>query len=193
LLPLVSSGVWLAERFGKGPMGETVWRMLVRGNVCAPDALARLQRDFDFRPRSLEKVLSEHPSQVQDRWHARLYPIVPILRFTVASVWIASGIVGLLTPSVQIESLIVSSLLEGMHPVELARVCGVLDIVLGTALLLGWRTRQIVLVMLISLLAYTFVFGVMLPALWLDPVGGLLKNLILLPALIVLFVLLDRR
>jgi hypothetical protein len=42
-------------------------------------------------------------------------------------------------------------------------------------------------------LCYTLVFGVLLPAQWLDPLGGLAKNLLLLPALAVLWVLSDRR
>lgn len=192
-LPLVATGIWLGERLGKGPMGKTVWRMLVRGNVCETDALAHLQRDFGFRPRSLEQVLGEHPSRVQDRWHARLYPIVPALRVAMALVWIGSGLAGLLTPSAQIEGLVAHSLLAGMHPVAFARACGVLDLVLGASLLLGVRARQVVLAMLGCVLAYTLLFGTLLPALWLDPPGGLLKNLIVLPALIALFFVLDRR
>jgi uncharacterized protein YbjT (DUF2867 family) len=192
-LPFVTIGIWFAERLGKGPMGKTIWWMLVRGNVCEADALARLQRDFGFRPRSLDQVLVEHPSQTQDRWHARLYPLVPVLRVLVAIVWIVSGIVGLLTSPARIESLVSSSLLGSLHPVELAHAFGALDIALGAALLLGWRPRLIVLAMLASLLGYTVVFGALLPVLWFDPLGGLLKNLIVLPALIAFFVLLDRR
>lgn len=192
-LPLMAFGIWFAERFGKGPMGETIMRMLVRGNVCETNALLRLQQDFGFQPRNLMQVLGEHPSQIQDRCHARLYPLVPVLRVAVAMVWIVSGIVGLLASTAQIEALVANGPLSAMHPIGLARACGALDIVLGTALLLGWRARQVVIAMLVSLLAYTIVFGVLLPALWLDPLGGLLKNLILLPALIFLLVLLDRR
>ena len=192
-LPLVAMGIWFAERFGKGPMGKTIWRMLVRGNICEADALARLQRDFGFRPRSPEQVLGAHPSQVQDRWHARLYPIVPILGVAMALVWIVSGLVGLLMPSAQIEMLVAHSPLGNMHPVGIARACGVLDLALGASLLFGWRSRQVVLAMLVCVLAYTLLFGTLLPALWFDPLGGLLKNLIVVPALIALFVLLDRR
>ena len=40
--------------------------------------------------------------------------------------------------------------------------------------------------MLVSVLAYTLVFGIALPNLWLDPLGGLLKNLAVIPALLVM-------
>ena len=36
--------------------------------------------------------------------------------------------------------------------------------------------------MLLLLLAYTLVLGIAVPALWWDPLGGLAKNLVLLPA-----------
>lgn len=45
----------------------------------------------------------------------------------------------------------------------------------------------------ISVSAYTLAFGVLLPAQWLDPLGGLAKNLVVLPALAVAWVLADRR
>jgi hypothetical protein len=47
--------------------------------------------------------------------------------------------------------------------------------------------------MLLSVLGYTAAFGALLPAQWLDPLGGLAKNLMILPALAALWVLADRR
>ena len=51
----------------------------------------------------------------------------------------------------------------------------------------------VVLAMLICALAYLLAFGVTKPALLLDPLGGLLKNVVLIPALALLWVLADRR
>lgn len=47
--------------------------------------------------------------------------------------------------------------------------------------------------MLLSVLLYTAFFGLLLPGQWLDPLGGLAKNLVILPALLILRVLLERR
>ena len=47
--------------------------------------------------------------------------------------------------------------------------------------------------MLMMLLGYTFFIGIMWPGHWLDPYGGLLKNLPLLVALAVLLVTEERR
>ena len=75
---------------------------------------------------------------------------------------------------------------------ELARAGAALDGVLGLALLVAPGPR-VVLAMLALVAAYTLAFGIALPALWLDPLGGLAKNLVLLPALAVLAVLSERR
>ncbi|MGH8083365.1 MAG: NAD-dependent epimerase/dehydratase family protein, partial [Lysobacter sp.] len=51
---LVGLQVAISERLGRGPVGETMWRMLRRGNVTAPDAHARLRTDFGYATRDLE-------------------------------------------------------------------------------------------------------------------------------------------
>lgn len=190
---LVSAAAWCGERLGAGPMGETIWRMLRRGNVTAPDAWQRLHDRFGFAPRGLERVLAEHPSQVQDRRHAQLHLLVPLLRFAVVLVFLISAWTGFATPASAIENLASGSMLQSLVPVPLARLSGGLDLLLGLALAIGWRPRLVVAMMLTLVGAYTVAFGLMLPALWLDPLGGLLKNLVIIPALMLLWVLLDRR
>lgn len=189
----VDVAVALGERFGNGPMGRTMWRMLKRGNVCAPEAHGRLQATFGVAPRDLDEVLGAAPSQVQDRWHARLYPLDPLLRWSIVVLWLVSGWVGLATPAAQLEAFAAGTPLGALAPVLLARTAGVADLVLAVWLAIGWRPRAAIVAMIALVLGYTLVFGLLAPTLWLDPLGGLAKNLVVLPALLVLFVLSDRR
>lgn len=191
--PLVGVQVALGEAFGRGPMGATMWRMLRRGNVAADDALPRLRDAFDFAPRALDEVLAAHPAQVQDRWQARLYVLAPLLKAGIVALWLLSAWTGFATPPAEIEALAAGSPLAGLAPVSLARATAGLDLLLALWLLGGARPRACIALMLASVLAYTLVFGTLLPALWLDPLGGLAKNLAVLPALAVLWVLVDRR
>lgn len=189
----VDGAVAVGERFGVGPMGQTMWRMLKRGNVCAPDAHARLREAFGTMPRDLEAVLAQAPSQVQDRWQAQLYLLAPVLRWTVILLCLISAWAGFITPAAQIEAMSSGTLLAHLQPVALARFAGGVDLVLALWLASGWRPRAAVAATLLLVLAYTGAFGALVPALWLDPLGGLAKNLVLLPALAVLWVLSDRR
>lgn len=190
---LVSLGVALSERLGRGPMSATTWRMLRRGNVTGPDASERLYRSFGFAPRALDDVLDTRPSQVQDRWHARLYLVAPALRTGIVLLFLFSAWAGFATPAVHIERLTAGSLLALLHPVELARGAAVTDLVLGIALLIGSRVRWVIGAMLALIGTYTLAFGLLLPALWLDPLGGLAKNLVVLPALSALWIISERR
>ncbi|WP_091242438.1 SDR family oxidoreductase [Aquimonas voraii] len=189
----VDAAVAVGERFGIGPMGQTMWRMLKRGNVCAPDAHVRVLEAFGTAPRDLDSVLAQTPSQVQDRWQAQLYLLAPLLRWTVILLCLISAWAGFATPAAEIEALSAGSLLAHLQPVALARVAGGVDLVLALWLASGWRARAAVASTLLLVLGYTAVFGALVPALWLDPLGGLAKNLVLLPALAVLWVLSDRR
>jgi uncharacterized protein YbjT (DUF2867 family) len=190
---LVSLTVALSERLGRGPMAATAWRMLRRGNVAEPDAGERLHRSFGFVPRTLDDVLATRPSQVQDRWQAQLYFVAPALRTGIILLFLMSAWTGFATPAADIEHLASGSLLAALHPVELARGSAAIDLVLGAALLIGIRTRWTIGAMLGLVGAYTLTFGLLLPALWLDPLGGLAKNLVVLPALAALWVISERR
>lgn len=192
-VPLVSLGVTVSEWLGRGPMSATTWRMLRRGNITEPDANERLHRRFGFAPRALNDALEEHPSQVQDRWHSRLYLVAPALRLGIVLLFLLSAWAGFSTPYADIERLAAGSLLASLHPVEMARVAAVIDLVLGIALLIGSRARAILGAMFALVAGYTLAFGLLLPALWLDPLGGLAKNLVVLPALAVLWILSERR
>ena len=190
---LVSAQVWLWERIGSGPVGMTMWRMLRRGNVTAPDAPQRLQAAFGMAPRALDDALELQPCQVQDRWQAQLYFLAPALRIAVVALWLLSSLAGFLTPASKILHMAGDSVLQQFSPVIMARAGGVLDAVLALWLASGWRPRGAIIVMSVTVIAYTALLGAMIPALWLDPLGGLAKNLVILPALAVLWVLAERR
>lgn len=189
----VSLLVRLWETIGSGPVGETMWRMLRRGNITADGTTERLRRDFGIAPRPLQEVLASTPSQVQDRWQAQLYFLAPALRLGVAALWLISAWVGWTTPASEIEQLADGSVLAAMKPVAVARSAATFDLILGLWLLLGFRLRTAIASMMVLVLVYTLVFGIALPTLWLDPLGGLAKNLIIFPALAVLWVLSERR
>jgi len=179
----------LGERLGSGPLGMTMFRMLQEGNVAAADAPQRLERLTGVAPVSLEESLARSPAHVQDRWHARLYLLGPLLRVMLALLWIGSGIAGLALPAHDTARLAAAA---GV-PAPLAVAASVLDLALGAVLLTGRAVRPALWLMLASVIAYTAVIGIRLPAAWLDPFGGLLKNLAIIPALLVMLVLADRR
>lgn len=190
---LVALQVAAMERIGAGPVGRTMWRMLRRGNVPEPGAFAYVRDAFGFAPRALGEALAARPSQVQDRWHAQLYFLAPALRGSLVALWLVSGWVGLTASAAEVRALVDGTWLATLAPVPLARATGALDLVLAAWLASSRAPRFALALMIASVAAYTLAFGVAAPSSWLDPLGGLAKNLVLLPALAVAWVLADRR
>ena len=192
-LPLARAAAVLGERLGDGPLGRTMLRMLERGNVGTADAVAQLHDALGLVPRTLQRALAESPSQVQDRWHARLYFWLPTLRVLLALLWLGSGIVGWIASPDDIARFAAGGPLSGSSAVLLARLTASADLLLGALCLLRWRPRWVLGAMLAMLLGYTLVIGAGWPAQWLLPMGGLLKNLPLIAALAILLATDERR
>jgi uncharacterized protein YbjT (DUF2867 family) len=191
--PLVRAAATLGERLGNGPLGQTMTSMLERGNIGAADAITHLRDCLGLTPRPLRRALDEVPSQVQDRWHARLYFLLPALRVLIALLWIGSGVVGWLTSPAGVTASAASRTLSTGTLVMLARITGTTDLLLGVLCLLRWRPRLVLTLMMVMLVGYTLGIGILWPAHWLDPLGGLLKNLPLIAALAILLATDERR
>ncbi|MDY0884081.1 NAD(P)H-binding protein [Dongia soli] len=171
-------GDWL----GDGPIATNSLAQMIAGN--AGDSVAFAQA-IGFEPRSLDAVLTARPAQVQDRWHARLFFLVPAITAVLALLWVASAILGLTTGAAKTTEL-VSALGWPMALAEPLRIgSSLLDLCLAIFVLIDRSARRSTLAQLIVVLGYSLLIGFALPALWLDPLGPLLKNL---PILILILV-----
>lgn len=89
-LPLVRLVAKLGDWFGNGPVNSTALRQLEYGNSTASNAFTEAT---GLAPASLSQWLARFPSRVQDRWHARLYWLVPWIRLTLGAIWLWLGTV----------------------------------------------------------------------------------------------------
>ncbi len=192
-LALARAGAWLGERIGVGPLGSTMMRMLEQGHVGAAGAMEDTRALLGRSSQSVEESLAANPADTADRWHAALYPLRPLLRVALALLWIGSGLVGLTAPTEATASWVAALGLGPSDGSTLALAAGGVNLLLGAMLLLGIAVRWALALMLISVLAYTVTLGWAMPALWLEPAGGLLKNLPLIPALLIMVVLEPKR
>jgi uncharacterized protein YbjT (DUF2867 family) len=186
-LPLANCVAWLGEHLNDGPLGTTMWRMLQQGNVGSPEEL------YGITPLSVDQAFSAMPSAVQDRWHARLYFLSPILRVAIGILWIASGVVGFMTPIARSDELLASAGISIDWIAPLVWTAGAVDFVLGVLALAAWRLEVVAVLMCVSLVIYTVFIAATFPSAWLEPFGGLLKNLPLIPAVLIMGVLSSRR
>ncbi len=157
--------------------------MLLRGNIASPKPLTRW---LGRPPRSLHRRLLQCPADQAERWHAGLYFLRPLLRLSIAAVWLWSGIVSLLFYPHQLSyRLLAATGITGAAAPPTLYGLALADIVLGLATLTLYRPRRLLQLQFAAVLAYTLTVGIALPEFWLHPFGPVVKNLPLLIALLI--------
>ena len=173
-----------------GPISQTAVDQLNSG--VHADTTTMLEH-FRTTPRGFDQFQNARPAGTQDLWHARLYLLRPILRIVMGLLWLASGVLGLLLPPADYLPMIQTAALSDQTLITLARLGGVIDIGIALALFSGWRPKLMALAQLTMVLGYTLAFSLLAPALWLLPLGGLLKNLPILALIALMAVLEEER
>lgn len=188
--PLVRLVCLVGDIAAAGPIRTTSLAQLEHGNAASVEPFAAA---IGFMPRDMEAALATHPAQVQDRWHARLFFVRPLLTQALAVVWLGSGVAGLLLPWA--ESAWVLDVFGFSESVagSLGAAASVLDLVVAALILFGRWTAAVGAIQLAIIAIYTLVLTIALPTLWLDPFGALLKNVPLIGAILAWMAMADDR
>nr|WP_246526314.1 SDR family oxidoreductase [Plastoroseomonas hellenica] len=153
------------------PIRSTARREMVRGAEGDPAAWTRL---IGIVPRSLDAALAAEPASVQERWFARLYLLKPLLIVVLALFWMLTGVISLGPGYAMGEALMREG---GAGALSGASVIagGIADLAIGAALLHRRSARPALLAALALSVAYLVAGTLILPRLWADPLGPLLK------------------
>ncbi|NIJ21322.1 uncharacterized protein YbjT (DUF2867 family) [Sphingomonas naasensis] len=173
-LPVMRLLARIGDVAGSGPIATNSLAQLVAGNAGNSAAFADA---MGFAPRSVGEALAERPAQVQDRWHARLFFLAPAIRGVLVLLWLASAALGLFTGAAATAGFVDTLGLAPGWGEGLRIGTSILDIVIAGLVLLDRRGRLATGAQLAVVIGYTLALGAALPALWLDPLGPLLKNL----------------
>lgn len=192
-LPVPMQLVKLAARFGSlmpaSLLDSDTLYMLERGNTASASALAAL---LQRAPMPVEQFIGVADiSQV--RLQARLHWLLPLLRWSIAAVWIVTGIVSLgLYPVADSYALLARVGISGWLAPVMLFGAAIMDLALGMAILLMKRRRWLWCAQLAIILFYTAIISWRLPEFWRHPYGPLLKNLPMLAAIWLLLELEER-
>lgn len=195
--PCVRVPMWLlrsAARFGswtkRGLLNVDTLAMLARGNTAEAAPFTAL---LGRAPRGAERFL-EPWERAAARRDALLHWLLPMLRYSIAIMWIVSGVVSLGPYPVESSLALLGDVGLASRPLAAAALYGaaVLDVALGVGTLMLRKRRLLWLAQIAVVLAYTAIISVRLPQLWLEPFGPVLKNLPVLAALWLLYVTEER-
>jgi hypothetical protein len=160
--------------------------MLERGNTADPAATTR------GLGRAPQSVASFVPADTADLrgLEARLGWLLPLLRASIALVWIVTGVVSAgLYPVEQSYALLARvGVADAWQPVLLYGAAA-MDFVFGLATLMLRRRRLLWIAQMLVIVGYTEIISWRLPEFWLHPYGPLTKNLPMLAAIWLLYIL----
>lgn len=164
--------------------------MLEAGNTAPPTDTQRLLHHL---PRPPEQLIADDQRDAMRR-EAQLAWLLPMLRISIALVWIWTGIVslGLYPTQDSYELLARVGVSAALAPLMLYGAA-VLDLIVGLATLVMSRLGWLWLLQLAVILGYTIIITFKLPEFWLHPYGPLSKNLVMLAAIYMLYTLEARR
>lgn len=171
-----------------GPISATAVAQLQSGVVADPGPLLA---KIASRPRGIGQILGTRPAGTQDLWQARLYLIKPLIRFILAGLWLFSAALGAFAPLATFLPSVPA--LPPLLALALTRLGGLADLALAVALLTNWRPQTTAYAQLALVAAYTLGLTLIAPALWLDPFGGVMKNLPILALILVHLTLIKER
>jgi uncharacterized protein YbjT (DUF2867 family) len=153
------------------PVRSTARREIVRGAVGDPEPWSRMT---GIVPRSLSAALSAEPVSVQECWFAPMYLLKPLIFAIFAGFWIVTGILSV-GPSYELG---VALMLEGgAGPLSGPSVIagGLADLFIGIGIAVRRFTRPALYAAIAISLFYVVAGSILLPRLWLEPLGPLTK------------------
>jgi uncharacterized protein YbjT (DUF2867 family) len=190
VLALPGAVARLLARLGRWLPGavldEDALRMLDRGNSADPAITTLL---IGRPPRPVADFITDPAAE---RLRALLDWLLPLLRWSIAAVWIWTAIVsfGLYPPADSYRLLARTGIPEALRPLMLYGAAG-FDLALGLGILLLRHRRWLWLAQLGLIGFYTIVIAWRLPEYLLHPYGPLTKNLPMLAAICLLYYLED--
>ncbi|MCE7031493.1 SDR family oxidoreductase [Lysobacter sp. GX 14042] len=181
--PLVRIGSRLGGVLPGPPVDAEMLGMLERGACGDPRPMTRL---LGHPPRAVDAFDPERamPSLALT---ARLAWLLPLMRLSLAVMWIFTGVVSLgLYPVGQSLALLARTGLHGVAALVALYLAATLDIALGVATVALRRRLWVYRAQLALIAGYTLLITVFLPEYWLHPYGPILKNLPVLALILTL-------
>lgn len=180
----------LVAKFGwRPPVRSTARREIVRGATGDPSEWTRLT---GIQPRSLDAALAAEPASVQERWFARLYLLKPVAIGTFALFWLLTGLISL-GPGYRLAAAYMYSAGAGALSEPSVIAGGLADIVIGLGILFRRTSRLALIAAAFVSIFYIVAGSLLLPELWRDPLGPMMKIWPILAFNLLCLAILDER
>jgi hypothetical protein len=177
---------WLGWR---SPLRSTARREIIRGAVGDPAPWTAIT---GIVPKSFAAALAVRPASVQERWFAGLYLLKPVIFVGLAVFWALTGLLSL-GPSYRLGAELMRAAGAGALSGPSVIVGGLLDVAVGIGIA-SRRSSRRALQAGLALSGFYLVAGtVLLPRLWIEPLGPMLKTVPIMLLMVVALAILEDR
>lgn len=176
----------IGDHMPHAPLTRDTLSMLERGNTADANVIARI---LGRPPRAIDQFIPCEQARAIAT-EARLAIGLPLLRLSIAVLWLASGIVSLgLYPVDASYALLEKTGVRGAFAPAALYGAAALDIVFGVLILMGKTPRWIWLLQLVLIAGYSAIIAWFLPEFWLHPYAPMVKNIPIAAAIFLLLLL----
>jgi uncharacterized protein YbjT (DUF2867 family) len=192
-MPLLKVGDLIAFLGKTNAFTTTSLRQMEKPNIADGSGFVRAT---SVTTRPMIEVLAGMPSTVGDRLHARTYLPFAAMRIVLALFWILTGVITLVSSTAESTKLaeLIAGIFHGVFdPYALTAGFAVIDIILGSWLLIAKRLTAVCIAQVMLSFSYLAVFSLFAPELWLDPLGSVLKTVPIVMATLLLWAAQDER
>lgn len=189
-VPVMRVVAQLTAALGRGPITPDELSMLLRGSTAPVEPFAVR---FGFVPRGLRAGLVDEPGADREATLAEVDALVPWLRLTAGSIWIATPLATWFGwPRAESLALLSDAGISGPMAPWLVDATCVVELGLGVATFAGWRLAWVGGAQLALVLGFTAVLAATGSPLWGHPFGPITKNIPLVGAILAVIATRDR-
>lgn len=179
-------GALLGDLIPYSVLNTHSYQLLFQNNITSPAEAQKFQEKIGFVPREFAAGIYSHPSSIQDRWHARLYFLKPVLKWSIAFIWLFTAVCCLFFyPKADSYALLAQVGVNTFWQPILFYGSIALDAGIGLAVLSSNRLKKVTLAQIIIILGYSAIITWKLPQMWFEPFAPLAKNIPLLVAILI--------
>lgn len=181
---------WFAQLTPNSIISTESIKMLNKGNT---GDVTHFTNVFGFSPINLEQSLMQNPARQADRWYAKLTILRPLLKLSIAFVWIYTGIISLYVYPIE-SSFHLLYQVGISHPYNLFSLylAAALDFIIGISILINYRIKSIGKIQIALILSYTVLITAFLAEQWTHPFGPVSKNIPLIVSILIMISLEDK-
>jgi nucleoside-diphosphate-sugar epimerase len=181
---------WLNSKFAFSVVNKQAIEMLNQGNYASAKEAELFHEISRVKPLDFSSGLNQNPAGKEDRWYARFLLLGPLLKLSLAIMWLVAGLTSIL-PYAKPSSyglLNQIGIAPSLQPLILYGA-SCLDALIGLSLLSNYKIKINCIVQLLVILLYSLIITIQLPYLWLEPFGPVVKNIPILMAVCALYIL----